>query len=96
MGVTICAWYMEFRPHYEPVRTRSEVYELFTIDGRHPAFVSYNPFFTRHKLRILVRAFDSGSGVMYEVEGHGPSLRGTDPDAAIAIARSLLKPNAAP
>ena len=96
-GVTICVTYMEYRPHYEPVwrSDGAEVYDLRTVDG-HTAFVAYSPFGPRHDRlqRVLVRVFDSRSGLLYEVEGHDGSLRGNNVDAVIAITRSLLPPPA--
>ena len=91
-GAEICVRYKVRQPHYQPATSDgSVVFEQFTIDGR-AALVRYSPQGPAHlrNLKIVVWVFDVASGIEYEVVGYHSSLRGSDPTAAIAIARSLL------
>ena len=67
------------------------VNEPRTIGGR-AAVVKYSPQGPAHdRLQsIWVWIFDAGTGIEYWVRGWDHTLRGGNPDAAIAIARSLL------
>ena len=58
----------------------------------------YSPQGPAHdrRLSVIVRIFDAETGIEYEVRGYDPSLRGGNPAAAIAIARSLLPAAGAP
>ena len=98
-GVEICASYKAYRPERHSARQGNGevVYEPRVIDGR-AALVRYSPQGPAHDrlLNVIVRIFDAEAGVEYWVLGRDPSLRGGNPDAAIAIARSLLPAAGAP
>ena len=85
--------FKERRPQYQRATERNGavVVEPRTIDGR-AALVRYSPQGPAHeRLRgVRVWIFDAGTGIEYRVRGWDHTLRGGNPDAAIAIARSLL------
>ena len=96
-GAEICVRYKVRHPQYQPATgDASVVFEQFMLDGR-PALVRYSPQGPAHRrtLKIIVWVFDEDTGIEYEVWGYDGILRGSDPTATIAIARSLL-PTAAP
>ena len=98
-GARICAYYNTHRPSRLSARQGDGevVYEPRVIDGR-AALVRYSPQGPAHDrlLSVIVRIFDAETGIEYKVSGYDPSLRGGNPDAAIAIARSLLPAGGAP
>ena len=85
--------FKERRPQYQWATELdgAVVVEPRTIGGR-AALVSYSPQGPAHdRLQsIWVWIFDAGTGIEYRVRGWDHTLRGGNPDAAIAIARSLL------
>ena len=92
LGVEVCIRYKERRPQYQPAtRGGSLVWETLVVDGR-AALVRYSPQGPVHdpNRSIIVLVFDAETGIEYQVWGYMSALRGSDPAAAIAIARSLL------
>ena len=68
--------------------------ETRIIDG-HPAVVIYSLVENAlHGTRVTI--YDETTGLAYGVDGYHPTLRGTNIDATIAIARSLFEPPNAP
>ena len=94
LGVRVCVGHKLVRPQQQ--RATSLGGEIVTeprmISG-YPALAMYSPQGPAHEpLRsIWVWAFDSEAGIEYEVRGFDHSLRGSNVDAVIAIARSLLR-----
>ena len=64
------------------------IVETRVIDG-HPAYVEYSPADSGLETRVSI--YDEATGVVYFVAGQHPTLRGTNIDATIAIARSLYR-----
>ena len=95
LGVEICG---EFRTaHGLPDETpwhggRGGVIETRVIAG-YPALVHYSPRGPNHNrhLGIWVRVYVPETGAVYTVDGYDWSLRGSNVDAVIAIARSLFE-----
>ena len=98
-GAEICAYYNSHRPDRQNAQQGDGwvVYEPRVIDGR-AALVRYSPQGPAHDrlISVIVWIFDAETGIEYKVLGYDPSLRGGNPDAAIAIARSLLPAAGAP
>ena len=67
------------------------VNEARIIDGR-PALVQYEPRGGRRGVQVMI--FDPRSGMEYRVSGYDHTLRGSNDNAVIAIARSLYRTEA--
>ena len=91
-AAVISVRYRAFRPDYTvPYPSDSGIiYETRNIDG-HPAIVMYSPMGPHHDRYIstLVRIFIEESGIEYWVLGRDRSLKGSNIEATIEIARSL-------
>ena len=96
-GVQIYVRFKTLRPqHREAVYLGGAIVnEPRTIDGR-AAVVHYSPQGPAHDRLSGVWAwiFDAETGIEYGVRGYDYSLSGSNADAALAIARSLLPPAA--
>ena len=99
LAVRICIGYLTQRPFYGRLWWTGGIlaFDLHMIDG-HDVFVAYSPPGPAHERKICLQVwlFDKRSGLLYTVSGHNTSLCGDNVEAAIAIARSLPPPNAAP
>ena len=98
-GVTIFGYYADYRGHPEEASWRNArgAFETRTIAGR-PARVAYSPPGPSHDdfFPVTVWIFDPSTEAEYVVLGNVKSLRGSNADALIAIARSLFKGPDAP
>ncbi|MYD65709.1 MAG: hypothetical protein F4X26_07005 [Chloroflexi bacterium] len=74
-------------------RAGATVREARTVGDR-PALVTYSPPGEEHDplLPVEVSVYDAATETIYEVFGYDPSLAGSNVDAVLAIARSLLEP----
>ena len=73
---------------FSPVNPQTLIFETRVIDG-HPAFVEYSPA-NNPAISTLVRIYDPATEIEYLVLGHDETLRGSNIDAVIEIARGLL------
>ena len=91
-AVEISVWYRAFRPDYNASYHGDSgiVFESRMIDG-YPALVMYSPEGPRHYQisPTLVRIFNTKTGIEYWVLGNDGSLRGSNVDSTVEIARSL-------
>ena len=90
-GVEICGLYPTIRDYVEEAPLGG-VYETRMIAGRparvvfSPAGPNYNPY-----VSVVVWVYDGAAEALYVVRGLDGSLRGSNVDAVIAIARSLFE-----
>ena len=93
-GVTIFGYYADYRGHPEEASWRNArgAFETRTIAGR-PARVAYSPPGPSHDdfFPVTVWIYDPSTEAEYVVLGKVKSLRGSNVDVVIAIARSLFE-----
>ena len=94
-AVQVTVGYLVWTPEYlVALKGTEQIRELRVIEGR-PTVVKYTPVENRRPgtgLPTQVLIFDQDTRIYYLVEGYDESLRGSNIDAAIAIARSLYRP----
>ena len=98
-GVTIEGYYADYRGHPEEsswLNARGAL-ETRIIAGR-PATVAYSPPGPNHDdlFAVTVWIYDSSTEAEYMILGEVKSLRGSNVDAVVAIARSLFEETDAP
>ena len=89
---------MQTPEHVVALSGRELIRELRVIDG-HPAVIKYTPVENRRPglgLPTSVMILDRDAQIEYYVRGFDESLRGSNIDATIEIARSLLQPSDRP
>ena len=93
-GVTIFGYYADYRGHPEDASWLNArgAFETRSIAGR-PARVAYSPPGPSHDdlFPLTVWIYDPSTEAEYAVLGKAKSLRGSNVDAVIAIARSLFE-----
>ena len=96
-GVRVCARGGGSRPwHLSSTPLNGVLFsEPRVIDGR-PAIVQYAPLPRDEIYNVSVWIFDAETGIEYSVVGLDHTLRGSNTEAAVAIARSLLPTAGAP
>ncbi len=96
---TVFGYYADYRGHPREASWRNGrgVYETRVIAGR-PARVAYSPSGPNHSdlFPVTVWIYDASTEAEYAILGKTKSLRGSNVDAVIAIARSLFEPPNAP
>ena len=96
---TVFGYYADYRGHPREASRRNGrgVYETRVIAGR-PARVAYSPSGPNHSdlFPVTVWIYDPSTEAEYEILGGVKTLRGSNIDAVIAIARSLFEPPNAP
>ena len=98
-GVEICGGFYAVQDH---PRESSRSDGVVTVETRviadRPAIVEYSPVGSNHNpyIAVWVLVYDSSSDTVHDVRGLDGTLRGSNVNAAIAIARSLFEGADAP